>query len=70
MRMEKTFAEQAYAAGPIDIVWDGTNDKGNKIRPGAYLMTMVATDGVHVSSKTISLVVGNANRGGARGRIR
>jgi flagellar hook assembly protein FlgD len=53
-RMIKTFVPQKETVGENSVVWDGTNDQGQKASPGIYFYTLVSGQNT-VSGKLIYL---------------
>lgn len=39
-RMVKAYAKTELNAGDHQFIWDGTNDRGNDVSPGTYIMTL------------------------------
>lgn len=59
----KRFSEQTFGAGAGQVFWDGVSDRAHIVVPsGAYVLTVIATDGVKVVSQSADFSV--ANKGG------
>jgi flagellar hook assembly protein FlgD len=61
LRTVYEFPEQAVASAS-SVQWDGRTSRGTPAPPGAYVVSLVATDGQAVVSQTIEVTV--TNKGG------